>query len=419
MTDASKQNLIGYLINAIEDDEAEQVADELRSDDKLRSDCCILKRGFDLLAADEEPHEPPANLAAKTCDSIWALVDAPPPLRSSTDLPVDSSGERRVHPDYMSDAAANEDIENYPLLNSIKPSSAENERELVGAGASGAGFLANAITNNAPRNADPVRPVSGDSLGISAGAGGRTVWRWRPIDLIVSGCIVVVLGAIAMPTIVHQRELSRRAYCGNNLKENGIALAKYSDINRGLLPSATESGPLSAAGAYGPLIKQAGLVNDSSQVLCPSTDIPGIDATGSSKSCGTNSGFQIPSLEQLNRMTGPALTNMQKMMGGNYAYALPYRINGQLQPLKNLHRSKYALMGDHPTSEHKTMGHKSTGGRHGEVGQNVLFEDGHCEFKAECEECTRHDHFYLNDDGRDSAGKHSNDAVLVESGKGP
>ncbi len=110
-------------------------------------------------------------------------------------------------------------------------------------------------------------------------------------------------------------------------------------------------------------------------------------------------------------------------MGGTYSYSLGHRINGQYQPLKNLHRKDFAIMADLPTDAKKsrqkeTSGHASSG-HHGATGQNVLFEDGHYEYMIDSESPSARDNFYLNDAGKDSAGLHVNDAVLVESGKGP
>ncbi len=112
MTDASKENLIGYLCHALDDDEAQKVADDLRNDEQLRSDCQLLKCGLDLLAADDEPHEPPAHLTTRTCGSIWSLVDTPPSPTQAHH--ADLAREQLVHPEY-SDC---EESQDYPVANS-------------------------------------------------------------------------------------------------------------------------------------------------------------------------------------------------------------------------------------------------------------------------------------------------------------
>ena len=51
------------------------------------------------------------------------------------------------------------------------------------------------------------------------------------------------------------------------------------------------------------------------------------------------------------------------------------------------------------------------------MGQNVLFEDGHVAFLRETKERTLGDLYFLSDRGLVEPGLHSNDAVIMESGK--
>src|SRR5436309_479619 len=78
------ENLIGYLLNALEPDESRQVEAQLRYDAGARSRLAQLRRLLDPLHADAEPIEPPAGLAARTLRRVAALSPpglpmAPPP----------------------------------------------------------------------------------------------------------------------------------------------------------------------------------------------------------------------------------------------------------------------------------------------------------------------------------------------------
>ncbi len=73
--------------------------------------------------------------------------------------------------------------------------------------------------------------IPAHAVGLAANYGGRSMWRWRPIEVVVAGCIVVVMLGIALPTIQHQREMSRRMACQNNLRELRTSLASYSGTN--------------------------------------------------------------------------------------------------------------------------------------------------------------------------------------------
>ncbi len=76
MINPSEENLLGYLIRANEEHEQEELAEQIRTDAKLRKDCQLLQTGLALPAADEELLDPPSLLAARTCEKLWNLVDS-------------------------------------------------------------------------------------------------------------------------------------------------------------------------------------------------------------------------------------------------------------------------------------------------------------------------------------------------------
>jgi hypothetical protein len=82
-----EENLVGYLLKALDDDTQRQVEVSLRESPELRSRLEVLERALAPLAADQEPPEPHPSLVLSTLARIAEyqcrkLPAAPPPPRS-------------------------------------------------------------------------------------------------------------------------------------------------------------------------------------------------------------------------------------------------------------------------------------------------------------------------------------------------
>src|SRR5947209_8714310 len=58
------------------------------------------------------------------------------------------------------------------------------------------------------------------------------------IELLVVIAIIAVLIALLLPAVQAAREAARRSQCVNNLKQLGIAVQNYADVNGALPPTA-------------------------------------------------------------------------------------------------------------------------------------------------------------------------------------
>src|SRR3954451_17181707 len=63
------------------------------------------------------------------------------------------------------------------------------------------------------------------------------------IELLVVIAIIAVLIALLLPAVQAAREAARRSQCVNNLKQLGLAVMNYADINGALPPTAIFAKP--------------------------------------------------------------------------------------------------------------------------------------------------------------------------------
>lgn len=91
---------------------------------------------------------------------------------------------------------------------------------------------------------------------------------WSIPDVLVGTAVIIIFAGILFPVINQTRNQSRIFTCQNNLREVGFALMKYSSINEGSFVAIPSSGNLAASGCYAPILKDAGLVEDDSIFSC-------------------------------------------------------------------------------------------------------------------------------------------------------
>jgi hypothetical protein len=70
MSGSMRNELLGYLLGALDKDEHAQVESKLASDRGLQSDADLLRKGLAPLAADQKHFEPPADLWRRTVDYV-------------------------------------------------------------------------------------------------------------------------------------------------------------------------------------------------------------------------------------------------------------------------------------------------------------------------------------------------------------
>ncbi|MDR1141078.1 MAG: hypothetical protein LBL62_05240, partial [Planctomycetaceae bacterium] len=75
MSDLNREMLLGYLTNALEDDEIAYVERELLCQPALRTELAMLQKELSPLTYVYESVDPPYNLAQRTCRRLWKHLD--------------------------------------------------------------------------------------------------------------------------------------------------------------------------------------------------------------------------------------------------------------------------------------------------------------------------------------------------------
>lgn len=208
-----REDLLGYLLGALEPDQMRRVEAWLQSDPAARQELQQLKAA--LLPLDEardreiQEFEAPADLLARTLDFVERSRVQPASTPSA--LPADDLLEK------------------------------------------------------------PVRGLSRATAGLTS-ASSR---RWRVPDALVATVSMMVLAALVFPALLDGRHLARRQQCQNNLQRIGYSLAHYAITDpQQRLPKIDLRGPSAFAGMYAVELKTTGAIQDDRRFWCPSFGKP-------------------------------------------------------------------------------------------------------------------------------------------------
>ncbi|MCM2373308.1 hypothetical protein [Aporhodopirellula aestuarii] len=395
-----QEDLLGYLLGALEPDEMRRVEQWLREDAEARRELAELERLLERLEeADDADETPPIDLVSRTLANL-------PPLPPSSG----PSGET----EYVDH-----------LFEEVDGTTTERER------------------------------IFGElSLSSTSEGGGETTWSLR--DWGASLTAAAILVAISIPPLLEGRFAARKAACQDRLRELGVAMTQFASRNaQSRLPSVAPDGYQAFAGVYAPRLQEAGLLSSPEQTFCPSIDRDELwETTWASQSTLTPAMAEtktpmLVSLRMLDEVgrelslaSDEALRDdnatdrmmraierlrwIQMTAGGHFAYTLGVREGEHFSSPRFQGRSQFAVMSDAAITRVNVRSnslddpaYRMTLLSHGGRGINVLYEDGHVGFLPSESLDRIPDNPLVNHDGLIEAGVTIDDATLAPSWQPP
>lgn len=428
-----REDLLGYLLGALEPDEMEQVRHRLKVDPEARRQLAELEEMLRPLHEQQETIEPPpSDLVSRT------LAQLPPLPAAGTEA------DERTH---SVDAFADREAFGAESLDET-----DDRIERVGAGND-----RDVRRGSGPPAMHPVRDL-----------GGASAWSWR--DWTASVVAASVVMALILPALLEGRFLARRQACQENLRQLGVGMTQFVTYNaQSRLPAVEPHGHLAFAGVYAAQLDEAGLLSNAQWRWCPSIDP---DAYWRKQNIPTREPYPeavtlamldeaaarvrraAPEPAAVASLSGEAirqLRQLQQTAGGHYAYTLGIQDGDVLVSPKFEGRSSFAVMSDvalslpadvtAPVSRLPEKGgaveaasadwSSATVDRypwtarplqvlsHDGRGINVLYEDGRVHFLPTESLYRIPDHPLLNHEGRVEAGVNLDDAALGPSWQPP
>ena len=223
---------------------------------------------------------------------------------------------------------------------------------------------------------------------------------WGLPDVLVGTAFLAIFAGILFPVISHTRFQSRIAVCDSNLQTFGSGLIMYSGANEGRFAAIPHPNQLVSVGYIGPVLKDAGFLEDDSVLACP-----GI--------ANSRPPVNIPTCKQIE--TAQSLVELDYYLRnslGHFGFSMGHRVNGSYQPPRvrgNSFRgvSYVILAGDRPSAN--MPGRASM--NHSNHGQNLLFEDGSTRYVVG--HSYGGDAIFENDYGIVGPGSHFGDNVIA------
>ena len=419
-------DLLGYLLGALEPEEHRKVDRALTESPLLHDELINMRRQLVPLARVEETdpiENVPAGMARRVCefvaresraqtarsnqiegDSSEASGNDKPASKKdsvSDTLPVaDTSpvtGKAPVTGKVIAGPGLHDD-HNGDEDHQLRPQTQRIVKEIFAA------IDARQVDSAGSSKAVTASGFGGRSMSAVGGMEYSDCSIWSLADYVVATAVAMLVMGLITPALLASRNQSRLTACQDNLRRIGTGLFNYAESHSDRFVPINKDGALNVAGAYAPVLKDAGFISASNVFYCSSAIADGLQEVR-----------EIPTLADLEsaaRENGTRLDELQSMMGGSYGYTLGYYDHDRYIGPVNMGRSFRVIMADTPSDWLENR----ASGNHGGLGQNLLFEDGSIRFAQKSSiGFPRVDSIFENHSGVVAAGIDVNDSVIGAS----
>jgi hypothetical protein len=271
--------------------------------------------------------------------------------------------------------------------------------------------------------------------GLTAATDGRSGARAGWTDFLVTALASAAVLGLLIPSISRGRYEARKTQCQEHLRQLGTAITQFVNLDSGqLLPQIAERGPFAFSGMYAAQLAERGLLEEGAIRWCPESEFLGVtnpapfQVSESASSCEpidsvVDKVIQVKDLREAHESGDvDRLRWQQQMAGGSYSYTLGVLDEGRYETPHYESRASFAVLGDSVTGgDEASAGVDASRLRwaHPGNGTNLLFEDGSVRFLNMSGGHQIPDHPYFNHRGSIEAGMNVDDASLAPSWRAP
>jgi hypothetical protein len=236
MSELDREMLLGYLMNALEDDEIAYVERELLCQSAMRTELATLQKELSPLTYVYESVDPPHNLAKRTCAQIWEHVDRNERKKEYfSEMPLGSVISMTIPSSHLNDdlIAVNRSIVNSSAVN--QECSQDNCLEV----------LEKILTASASQPAIPVSiehtdehsnskrlirrfPCSREHSAVSTTKPVKKNRRW--LDFSMSIAVGILIAVIAFPVINYVKNQTQNYFTQSKIHEINKSIDHYTQL---------------------------------------------------------------------------------------------------------------------------------------------------------------------------------------------